>query len=325
MVVEIFNPYFWAVKLRNYLYDRGLKKICSFDVPIISIGNLSVGGTGKTPTTLELAKFLNEKGFNVSILLRGYRRRKKGTLLVSNGKEIFYNPLEVGDEAYLYAKLLKIPVAVAKKRCKGAKLLIEKVKPDLILLDDAFQHRAIGRDLDIVLITPKDFKSKLLPFGRLREPLESLKRADYCLISKTESFKPLEVYCKRLGKPFGYLKLKGFKLYSNRLEELSFKNLKGLKVGVVSALGDNKTFQKQVFELSKQHGFEVVKKLSFRDHFDYRGVELDKNLLWITTFKDFFKLQRFENILVLDRVLELPKSLKRIVMLNLYVENFRFK
>ena len=205
-------------------------------------------------------------------------------------------------------------MAVAKKRCEGAKLLLEKVKPEVILLDDAFQHRAIGRDLDVVLITPEDFKGKLLPFGRLREPLDSLKRADYCLISKTDKFQPLEFFCKKIGKPFGYLRLKGFKLYNPSLEEFGFEKLKGLKVGIVSALGDNKTFQEQVFKLSKQYRFEVVKVLSFRDHFDYRGVELDKNLLWITTFKDFFKLQRFENVLVLDRALEIPTELKGVVI-----------
>jgi len=312
--VEFLNPYLWAVKFGNLLYDRGLKKICTFEVPVISVGNISLGGTGKTSTVLEIAKFLTEKGFKVSVLLRGYRRKKKGTLLVSDGNVIFYQPLEVGDEAYLYAKLLKVPVAVAERRCDGAKLLIERVEPDLILLDDAFQHRAIARNLDIVLITPSDFRDRVLPFGRLREPVTSLKRADYCLISKTENFKPLEKLCKKFGKPFGYLKLKGFKFYNSDLEEISPENLSGKEVGIVSALGDNKDFQKQIFKLSEELGFKVEKVLAFRDHFDYKGVKLDEKLLWITTFKDFFKLQRFKNVVVLDRIFELPKNLKKLTI-----------
>ena len=290
--MEFLNPYLCAVRLRELLYLKGIKKRCKFPAKVISIGNLSVGGTGKTPTTLELAKFLTSRGYRVSVVLRGYKREKKGTLLVSDGKEIFFSPSEVGDEAYLYARLLNIPVAVAERRCEGVSLVVERFRPDVVLLDDAFQHLAVERDLDIVLLTPKDLKDRVLPFGRLREPPAVLKRrGDFCLFTKTESYQPLEEFCKALGKPYGYLTLKGFKLFTPSLEEVPLSTLEGKEVGIVSALGDNETFQKQVFNLAKIYRFEVKKVLAFRDHYHYRGVKLDPNLLWLTTFKDLFKLE----------------------------------
>jgi tetraacyldisaccharide 4'-kinase len=181
----------------------------------------------------------------------------------------------------------------------------------VILLDDAFQHLRIERDLDIVLLTPRDLKDRVIPFGRLREPLEVLKeRGDYCLFSKTEKpHRGLENFCSSLGKEFGYLTLKGFKLFDHRLGEVAFSNLKGRRVGVVSALGDNQTFLKQVRELSQIYGFKITKVVQFRDHYDYGNFTPDENLLWITTFKDFFKLGERENLLVLEREFSLPQGL----------------
>jgi len=305
------NPYLWGVKLRNYLYRKGIFKTCRPKARVISVGNLSVGGTGKTPTVLHLAKHLKGKGLKVSILLRGYRRETKGTLLVSDGEKPLVGIRQCGDEAYLYAKLLKgIPVVVAENRCEGAKLLEKLFSPEVILLDDGFQHLRIERDFDIVLITPRDLKDKVLPFGRLREPLSVLKeRGDYCLFSKTEKpHRGLENFCSSLGKKFGYLTLKGFKLFDHRLRGVDFSSLKGEKVGVVSALGDNETFLKQVEELSQIYGFEITKVVQFRDHYHYKDFKPDQNLVWITTFKDFFKIGG-ENLFILEREFSLPSNL----------------
>ncbi len=314
-MVDLLNPYRLAVAFRNFLYDRNLLRTCRPPFRTISVGNLSVGGVGKTPTVMELSKFLLREGFKVAILLRGYGRKSKGPLLVSEGKGPLAGVKEAGDEAYLYAKLLNgVPVAVAERRCEGLKLL-ERFKIEFLLLDDAFQHRAIERDLDIVLLTPGDLRERLLPFGRLREPLSSLKRADYCLFSKTEGSLKLENLCTGLGKPFGYLKRVGLKLLLNGEREVPLTTLSGKRVGVVSALGDNGTFLNQVLELAEKYRFEVVKVLQFRDHFDYRGVRLMRNLAWITTFKDLYKLpSEGVEIFVLDRVFELPESLKKAIL-----------
>ena len=306
------NPYLWAVRFREFLYLKGFKKRCHFPPKVVSVGNLSLGGTGKTPTTLEIAKFLTERGFKVSVVLRGYKRKKRGTLLVSDGEKLFYNPLQVGDEAFLIAYLLKIPVAVAERRCEGIKLVWEKFKVDFVLLDDGFQHLAAHRDLDIVLLTPRELKERVLPFGRLREPLSTLKRrGDYCLLTKTEKYPPLERFCEKLGKPYGYLKLKGFKLLTPSLEETPFTTLRGKEVGIVSAVGDNRAFQQQIFYLAKRYRFKVKEVLAFRDHHTYEGVKLNPDLIWITTLKDLFKLKGKGKLLAVDRIFELPPSLKK--------------
>ena len=312
------NPFEFLLKrlilLRNKLYLNGTLKRCRFrETVLVSVGNISVGGTGKTPTVMELAKYLLRKGFKVSVLLRGYRRKTKGTRLVSDGREVYLDVFDAGDEAYLYANLLKgVPVVVSENRCRGAELLVEEFKPDFILLDDALQHLRIWRNFDIVLLTPKDLKDKLLPFGRLREPPEVLWfKGDYCLLSKTNGrSEELERFCNTLGKDFGYLTVKGYKLFNSSLEEVDFENLRGKKVGVVAALGDNESFFNTVRVLGERYGFEPIEFLGFRDHHHHRDTYLDGNLLWITTFKDYFKLrERNKNLLVLDRIVGLPEGL----------------
>ncbi len=314
-MLSLLNPYLWAVKLRNFLYQKRVFKTCRPKSRVISVGNLSVGGTGKTPTVMEIAKFLTSDGLKVSILLRGYKRKSKGTLIVADYYHLLADVERAGDEAYLYAKFLKkVPVVVSEDRCQGAQIIEKHFQPDVILLDDAFQHLRIQRDLDIVLLTPKDLKEKLLPFGRLREPLEVLKnRGHYCLFSKTSKpNKELENFCQRLGKPFGYLQVVGYRLLTPSLEERDFSTLKGLKVGIVSAVGDNRLFEQQMEKLASKYGFLIVERKFFPDHFDYRCVSLNPNLLWITTPKDLFKLEgKVKNLLAVDRIFQLPENLKR--------------
>ena len=276
-----------------------------------------MGGTGKTPTTLELAKFFSAQGLKTAILLRGYKRKSKGPLLVSRGDGPLIGVEEAGDEAFLYASLLKgVAVAVAERRCEGAKLLEKDFNPAVILLDDAFQHLQIERDFDIVLITPADLEDRLFPFGKLREPLSSLRRANFCLLSKAEiPNRRLEKLCRDLKKDFGYLKVIEYRLLTPEGYGFPFENLKGRNVGIVSALGDNKSFQKTVMMLATNYNFRIEKILSFPDHYDYEDVQLDPSLVWITTYKDLFKIKKknVANILVMDRKIELPPQLLEVL------------
>ena len=153
--------FYWGmIYWRNLFYRFGFFITRKLPVPVISVGNITAGGTGKTPMVLALAHKLQKEGYRPAILSRGYGRNTKGAQIVSDGKTNFKSWEAVGDEPALMAKNSEgIPILVDENRFRGGMLLFEKFKPDLILLDDGFQHRSLFRDLDIVLINGKDKKN----------------------------------------------------------------------------------------------------------------------------------------------------------------------
>ena len=172
---------------RNYLYNNNFFIVKSINVPIISIGNLELGGTGKTPTVLYVAKFLLNNNYNPGIVSRGYKRSSSGQQLVTDGKNIFLTADEAGDEPFLLAQNLKnIPIVVNKNRFSASNYLKSKFNVNVILLDDAFQHRKIKRDIDLLLInTNTPLKElTLFPSGVLRENFNNYKRASALLLCK---------------------------------------------------------------------------------------------------------------------------------------------
>ena len=179
-----------AVWARNTLYDRELLRARRLQGAVVSVGNLSAGGSGKTPFVLLLGELLKARGITFDVLSRGYGRKSKGVRLVDPAGL----PHEFGDEPLLITRKLQVPVIVGEDRYKAGRFAESKFGPQLHLLDDGFQHRALARDFDIVLVTPQDSGDSLLPSGRLREPLHSLRRADAIVLASgasAESF-PLE-------------------------------------------------------------------------------------------------------------------------------------
>lgn len=184
-----------AVSARNFLYDRKILAAQRAGVPVISIGNITTGGTGKTPFTVMLARMLSRAGRRVAVVSRGYRRERpsKEPLLVSDGKEIRCDVGSAGDEPYLIARSLlnaeggRVMVVVCADR-RAAADMAESLGAEVVILDDGFQHRRLHRDLDIVLLDaekPLD-NSQLLPAGRLREGPRSLKRADVLVLTRSD-------------------------------------------------------------------------------------------------------------------------------------------
>jgi tetraacyldisaccharide 4'-kinase len=163
-----------GVRVRNTLYDRGIVHARKLHGPVVSIGNLSVGGSGKTPFVLLLGELLKARGVPFDVLSRGYGRKKHGIALVDPAG----SSRDFGDEPLLLARRLEAPVIVGEDRHEAGQFAERSFGPQLHLLDDGFQHRALARDFDIVLVTPEDSRDRLLPAGRLREPLNSLSRAD---------------------------------------------------------------------------------------------------------------------------------------------------
>jgi tetraacyldisaccharide 4'-kinase len=182
--VNFLSSIFGAgVRARNALYDRGTIRARKLQGPVVSVGNLSVGGSGKTPFVLLLGELLTARGVKFDILSRGYGRRTRGVTLVDPGGP----PREFGDEPLLLARRLGVPVIVGEDRYEAGRLTERNFGPQLHLLDDGFQHRALARDFDIVLVTPEDARDRLLPAGRLREPLTSLSRADAVVLTSGAS------------------------------------------------------------------------------------------------------------------------------------------
>jgi tetraacyldisaccharide 4'-kinase len=159
---------------RNALYDRRLLRPRSLQGPVISVGNISTGGSGKTPFVILLGELLKARGIRFDVLSRGYGRATRGVLLVDPGGL----PRDFGDEPLLIARRLQAPVVVGEDRYEAGRFAESRFGAQIHLLDDGFQHRGLSRDFDIVLVTPDDARDRLLPAGRLREPLRSLQRAD---------------------------------------------------------------------------------------------------------------------------------------------------
>ena len=175
---------YWLITyIRNWLYDIGLFKSASFDTPIIAVGNLSVGGTGKTPQIEYLIRLLS-KDYKVAVLSRGYKRTTEGFILADENA----TASSIGDEPYqFYSKFPNIQVAVDANRKNGIENLLQlSNKPDIILLDDAYQHRKVKAGFYILLTAYGDLFSDdyILPFGNLREPSSGKKRADMIIVTK---------------------------------------------------------------------------------------------------------------------------------------------
>ena len=168
-----------AVGARNALYSRGVLPSRRLERPVVSIGNLSVGGSGKTPFVLLLGELLKQRGIAFDVLSRGYGRRTRGVAIVDPGGA----SRDFGDEPLLIARKLQVPVIIGEERFAAGRMAEERFPSRLHLLDDGFQHRALARDFDIVLVTPEDAHDRLLPAGRLREPLSALARADAVVLA----------------------------------------------------------------------------------------------------------------------------------------------
>jgi tetraacyldisaccharide 4'-kinase len=168
-----------AVRARNEFYDRGTFQTRKLRGPVISVGNISTGGAGKTPFLLLLGELLKQRSILFDILSRGYGRERKGVWLVDPAG----TARQFGDEPLLIARKLGVPVIVGEDRYEAGIYAEQNFGPQLHLLDDGFQHRRLAREFDIVMLTPTDVRDSLLPGGRLREPLLSLARADAVVLS----------------------------------------------------------------------------------------------------------------------------------------------
>lgn len=292
-----------AVRARNGLYDAGLLPVRRLPAPAVALGNLTVGGTGKTPVTSFAAASLSESGYRVGVLARGYRRAGgSAPLVVSDGRSILAEAARAGDEAYLVARdNPSVAVAVGADRLAAARLLDEAAAPEVYLLDDAFQHRAIGRDLNVLLVDGKDpwGNGKMLPFGPLREPIEAVSRADAVVVTRGDGRCPaaleriLETRHSRARVFHARLAARRFTRADG--EPVDLLALKGLATYAFSGIARPDRFEADLDAL----GLRRVGTRRFPDHHAYRprdlaalGADARRNgaEIMVTTEKDLVRI-----------------------------------
>lgn len=280
--------YCQLLELKLTFYRWGLLKQYKLDCHVISLGNITVGGTGKTPTAQRLAAAIRDMGYRVVILNRGYRAKWRGKVgVVSDGKKIYMSVAEAGDEAFLLAKNLpKVPVLIGADRAVTGKYAVDTLGAQVVILDDGYQHWRLIRDLDILLIDAINVfgNSYMLPRGTLREPLSHLDRADVCLLTKVDQAD--ENACARIKTtiaennqhalivesihhPKCFIEIADwYKDIPSKSTEVD--TLKGKQVTAVSAIGNPASFEQTISDI----GAIVVESVRFPDHHDYTMAEM---------------------------------------------------
>jgi len=302
-----------VIRLRLLLHALGLLPKKRVDCRVVSIGNITVGGTGKTPMTIYLAEQWRKRGAAVGIVSRGYARKKKDpVIVVCDGRKVLETAESVGDEPVLMADRLLgpsggIPIVVAADRYRGAQVLLQDFKVDLILLDDGFQHIRLHRDQNLLLIDAENpfGNVHLLPRGLLREPISEIRRADGIVITRSDSAKNEPDLSRRL-EVFGRPILKSRFATTEVLDLLTgaqrpLTDLKNRSILAFCGIGNPASFFKQLVDLGADLGETKI----FRDHHDYevsdvlsvsrRAEEIGADWV-VTTEKDAVKILALKGI-----------------------------
>ena len=309
LLMPLCGLYSAIVYARNFCFEVGICKQKKLPCTVISIGNIVIGGTGKTPTVAAIAKLLQRTGSNVAVLLRGYKRQSTEKILfVSDGKNHLCSRDKSGDEADMLAhQLADIPIIVGKQRYLSGEAAIDQYKSSVIILDDGFQHRQLARDLDILTIdaTNPYGTGSLLPIGTLREQKSSIKRADIIILTHTDvtetNIEQLKTALNELAPNIPILETihKPTSLYrlnqADKNVTIPLNNLSGKRLLAVCGIGNPNPFVRTL----ENHNPEIVELLAFPDHHVYTESDIQQikhqmvqcEAKWIiTTQKDEHKL-----------------------------------
>jgi len=310
--------FYFIVSIRSTLYKLGILRSYQAGCKVITIGNLTVGGTGKTPTVCLIARHFKESGFKIAVVCRGYRGTNTDSpMVVSDKEKILMDSESAGDEAYMLAKKLPgIPVLAGKDRVSASKIAYDLFNCEIIILDDGFQHLKLKRDIDVVLINSQNpFGNRfLLPRGILREPLKSLKRADIILLTKIdhsdsnsrELKNSIRLHNQNVPIFKSFYKPVNLKKTINN-NKVHPELLRNKNISCFCSIGDPESF----LSMLKSMGLTLTDKIIFSDHHhykisDYKKLkEISKKTdLLITTEKDIAKINsnmlKIKNLAVLE-------------------------
>jgi tetraacyldisaccharide 4'-kinase len=278
----------WVYRIRRSLYEYGVLKKTTFKVPVISVGNLSFGGTGKTPTIVWLADWLIEHNLTPVVLTRGYKGQlEHSSGLLKSGQKFRLNPFDYGDEPLMISnKMSRGAVIVGKKRAENLLKYFSEVRPDVVLLDDGFQHLQIYRSFNVVLFdaTMPLNLYKVAPLGYLREGLTALKDADAIIVSRTDMVteEKMQKLLSTIGEHFhhdpviAFTKYKPLGVYDVHDKYIfSIHELKGLKAIAVTAIANPDSFYRYL----ESFGVDITEKVSFPDHYFFTPEDVNELLI----------------------------------------------
>lgn len=336
MLTPLSGLYGAAMKARRALYQRGLFRVHKIGVTVISVGNLTTGGTGKTPLVEWIARALARRQERVCILTRGYGRQHPGTrVLVSNGSEIFSNARETGDEPLLLAEKLKGEAAVIcdADRVAAGRWAIENLDASLFILDDGFQHMRLARDLNILVIDATNpwGNRRLLPAGSLRESPRQLVHADCIVITRADDVAQTDALKSEVdrlskGRPVFLSRMKGARLreLSNLKEGGAGGDLRSVPAAAFCGVGNPESFFAQL----RRDGYTLCHTRVFPDHHYYTQEEINALVsqssqrgahALLTTAKDEVKLRSLKFELpcyVIDVVIEIENESNFLALIN---------
>lgn len=309
--------YGFAMKVRENFYARGLFHRHALPVPVISVGNLVLGGTGKTPTVRYLAEFLQAHGYQPAIISRGYHGKAKGNInIVSDAGGILLSPGQAGDEPYMLARSLPgIPVLTGKRRIRPSRWAVEKLHADILILDDGFQHLAVKRDIDLVLFDGSVLagNSRIFPGGVLRESVSALQRCNAFLLTgiTDQNRQKAELFGKLLQSRFA-----DKPVFYSRIGRYELKDPSDAAAAEPSASRDKVFFgfcgianPARLEESLKSLGIRQAGFMALSDHVDYSQSLVDdicararaaRATHLVTTEKDYVKLERLKVSLPLE-------------------------
>jgi tetraacyldisaccharide 4'-kinase len=295
------------MKVRAWAYRRGYLTTRRLPCFVISIGNLSLGGTGKTPHVLAIANWLKSRGISPAVVSRGYGGRAgHGPLVASDGKSVLVFPRDAGDEPVMMAEALSdIPVVVGSDRYAGGKLAVERFGVQAIVLDDGFQHMALFRDVDLVLLPAINFFGTrwVFPGGNLREPVSALSRATAILLTRAEGLSSADQEIGRRelqtmvpGRPVFLSEMRATRFLSMEGEVATPDALAGEPLFAVCALAGPEFF----FAILENLKADLKGRVAFPDHYSYKRDDLSKLMAQagkqgvkalVTTHKDRVKIE----------------------------------
>jgi len=312
-----------VVDLRNWFYDKQIISSAKLACPVISVGNITVGGTGKTPCVIMLVRILQAHGFRPAVLSRGYGGKSSQEVnIVSDGKTILLNAATAGDEPLLIAQSLPgVPVNTGARRIKTGKTAIDQFGANVLICDDAFQHRQIFRDIDVVLLDDEKPLSngQLLPRGELRESSAGLRRAGCFILTRAEQAQTVDPVIGRIAQTSNIPIFRAI----HQLRELvrgdeSFHrppgDLHGKKVCAFCGLAKPESFR----DILLKAGADILSFHPFPDHYSYGLYDLEElksiyiNLgadYLVTTQKDAMRLQRYQEFLKMLCVLRMEMEI----------------